>query len=200
LLYATLTAWGMHRMGDADVTKTKLTNWDEFSESIHSCGRAASALRNLHLLAMPADELSARIEALRPVYAGLRLTASGATVVVNSKALYHLLPNLIPPIDRQYTVRFLLQPPEKWKDANGKFRMVSLPSGIDAQFHLFHTTCVRLKQLADRVNPSLFDEEWREHHVTAPKALDNAIVNYVKTVSSTEPSAVRCMSVQCGLA
>ena len=31
MLYATLTAWGMHRMGDAEKTKTKLTEWRVFS-------------------------------------------------------------------------------------------------------------------------------------------------------------------------
>src|SRR5438874_7253110 len=34
MLYATLTAWGMHRMGDPKTTKTKLIDWDCFSESI----------------------------------------------------------------------------------------------------------------------------------------------------------------------
>jgi len=27
---ATLTAWGMHRMGNAETTKTKLTDWDSY--------------------------------------------------------------------------------------------------------------------------------------------------------------------------
>ena len=35
------------------------------------------------------------------------------------------------------------------------------------------------KQLADGVDPVLFDRQRREHGVSPPKALDNAIVNYV---------------------
>ena len=31
MLYATLASWGMHRMGDPDQTKTKLTEWNQFS-------------------------------------------------------------------------------------------------------------------------------------------------------------------------
>ena len=33
MLYATLTAWGMHRMGDSEKTKTRLTSWERFSRS-----------------------------------------------------------------------------------------------------------------------------------------------------------------------
>ena len=38
MLYATLTAWGMHRMGDAERTKTKLMEWAEFRDSILASG------------------------------------------------------------------------------------------------------------------------------------------------------------------
>jgi hypothetical protein len=32
MLYATLTAWGMHRMGDSDISKTRLTPWETFRQ------------------------------------------------------------------------------------------------------------------------------------------------------------------------
>jgi hypothetical protein len=34
MLYATLTAWGMLRMGDTEKTKTKLTEWRVFRDSL----------------------------------------------------------------------------------------------------------------------------------------------------------------------
>jgi hypothetical protein len=33
--------------------------------------------------------------------------ASGTTIVGNSKVMHHMLPNVIPPIDREYTLWFL---------------------------------------------------------------------------------------------
>lgn len=42
MLYATLTAWGPHRMGDSEKTKTKLANWEEFQKSLTA---QAGALR-----------------------------------------------------------------------------------------------------------------------------------------------------------
>ena len=61
--------------------------------------------------------------------------------------------------------------------------MVTLPARIDAQFRLFHKTCVSMKRLADRIDRLIFEKEIRLHDVPAPKALDNAIVNYVRIVS-----------------
>ena len=120
---------------------------------------------------------------MKPHYRTLTLSTSAATVEVNSKALFHMFPEFIPPIDRQYTVRFFQRPPERWRDSKGKFRIVNLPSDVEGQFDLSHRVCVDIKKLADRVEPTILEGERVTHGVTAPKALDNAIVNYVKIVS-----------------
>jgi len=186
MLYATLAAWGMHRMGGADKTKTKLTDWERFSTSITGSAGRLAELRGRTMLDTSPDEYLDTVGRLRPVYEALALTVADATVVVNSKALHHILPEFIPPIDRQYTIRFLTQAPERWRDSRGKWRLISLPAGMDAQFSLFHRTCDALKRLADRVDPALFEEQRRQHAVPAPKALDNAIVNYVRMVAKGE--------------
>lgn len=185
MLYATLTAWGMHRMGG----DTKLTDWKRFQASLVAVAPALAEFRSCKLLDVSESQYSEAVSQLSACYRALDLTVSGATIVVNSKALCHLLPDFIPPIDRQHTIRFFTWAPEHWKDAKGKFRTISLPSGIDAQLSLFNKTCADMKRLADRVNPDLFEAEHRQHQVTAPKALDNAIVNYVRIVSAVRPLA-----------
>jgi hypothetical protein len=182
-LYATLTAWGMHRMGDADRTKTKLTDWDRFRASLQKTAAMLQPLQGLKLTSMSAKEYAEAVANLRKPYDSLQLSESGATIVVNAKALYHLLPDLIPPIDRQYTIRFFRNTPDKWLTAKGKFKTVNLPAGADAQFRLFAETCGKVKSLADRVDSALISQELRDHDVTPPKAIDNAIVNYVRIVS-----------------
>jgi hypothetical protein len=177
-------------MGDVEKTKTKLTEWNQFHESLANSGVALSSLRNVKLLRSSEREYSDAVSALWPCYRALRLSVSEATIVVNSKALYHLLPDFIPPIDRQYTVRFFRQRPEDWRDAKGKFKVIMLPAGLDAQFDLFRAICVELKRLADRIDRTLFDAELREYDVTPPKAIDNAIVNYVRIVSGGTTGAV----------
>jgi len=190
MLYATLASWGMHRMGDPEATKTKLTDWDCFYGSIVTQGDALRQFRHYRMLQMSDAEYSEAVAALKPHYRALDLSVSNATVVVNSKALFHLFPEFIPPIDRQYTVRFFTQSPERWRDSKGKFRIVSLPAGVERQFELFHETCTGIKKLADQIDPGILERERRQHGVTPPKALDNAIVNYVKIVSNQRSNNV----------
>jgi hypothetical protein len=176
MLYATLTAWGMHRMGTG---KTKLTEWRKFSGSILDQASELEQFQSCSFSKMSETDYSNAVLQLRPYYQKLKLSESTATIVVNSKALHHLFPEFIPPIDRQYTVRFFTQEPECWRDKKKKFRTISLPSGTPVQFEWFHWICVGIKRLADRVHPALIEEEFRLRNVMAPKALDNAIVNYV---------------------
>ena len=177
LLYATLTAWGMHRMGPHGA---KLTEWKRFSDSIQRSGSVLRDLRRYRMLKLSVDDYSEVVEAqIKPVYYALDLTESNATVVANAKALHHLVSDLIPPIDRQYTIRFFTQSQDRWLNASGKWSMITLPTALDAQFGLFGKTCVNFKQLAGGVDPTLFDRQRNEHGVSPLKALDNAIVNYV---------------------
>lgn len=190
MLYATLASWGMHRMGDPGATKTKLTEWDLFHNSIMEQRANLEPFRGVRMLGVSEREYSEAVVALKPHYREFKLSVSAATVVVNSKALFHIFPEFIPPIDRQYTIRFFEQPPERWRDSMGKFRMVNLPPDFDGQFDVFCRVCVGIKRLADQIEPQIFDHERLDHGVTAPKAMDNAIVNYVKIVSrkqSNEP-------------
>lgn len=196
MLYATLAAWGMHRMGDARTTKTRLTDWDRFLGSLTKHTEALRSFGRLRLLEISESEYSSAIIALRPYYEDFDLSEADATIVANSKALHHLFPEFIPPIDRQHTIRFFQQTPEQWLDTNGKFKLIQLPPVRDAQFELFHSICVEMKRLADRVDASLFQEERRRHDVTPPKALDNAIVNYVRIIRSSLPATTRRLRAQ----
>jgi hypothetical protein len=184
MLYATLTAWGMHRMGDSDKAKTRLTEWPLFQTSFTSQAEGLKRFKGLRMSEMPESEYSAAILQLQEHYETFKLSVSDATIVVNSKAFHHLFPELIPPIDRQYTVRFFTQGPEKWLDSSGKFRTVQLPRALDDQFHLFHSTCLAIRQLATQVDPDVLCQEREQSQLSTPKALDNAIVNYVRVTAS----------------
>lgn len=59
-----------------------------------------------------------------------------------------------------------------------------VPAGLEAQFDLFRDVSARINRLADGVDGSLFDLELRDHEVTAPKAIDNAIVKFVRVNSA----------------
>jgi hypothetical protein len=126
MLYATLTAWGLHRMGDVERTKTKLRDWKRFHDSLLAQRDALRQFVGHSFLRMREAEYSQAVLELRKCYESRDLSVAGSTVVVNSKALHHVLPELIPPIDRQYTIRFFTQVPEKWRDRKGY--LISAPS------------------------------------------------------------------------
>lgn len=51
MLYATLTAWGMHRMGDAGKTKAKIAEWGAFRDSLLRGGLLLGPVRTATMLA-----------------------------------------------------------------------------------------------------------------------------------------------------
>ena len=177
MLYATLTAWGMHRMGDA---KTKLVSWDQFSASLLKHKALLEPLRGQRMMDLSEAEYLEAVNRLRTPYFALKVSISEASIVANSKTLFHVLPELIPPIDRQYTWRFFHAPPDRWRDSNGKYRAIQLPRGLECQFDAFRDVCLRIKRLADGTGRATIEAERQRHGVTPPKAVDNAIMKYVK--------------------
>lgn len=56
MLYATLTAWGMHRMGDYERTKSKLVDCDAFRKSLPAQCDTFTGLRQLRLLDLSEED------------------------------------------------------------------------------------------------------------------------------------------------
>lgn len=99
-VYATLASWGMHRMGRSG---SKMRSFEVFSQSVQTLkGRIAEA-QNFDFREM--SEINWAI--LKEIFFGVKVMASGTTLVGNSKVMHHMLPNVIPPIDREYTLWFL---------------------------------------------------------------------------------------------
>jgi len=110
MLYATLAAWGLHRMGPGNA---KLRDFSEFALNARTMFERAAAFYGRSILDL--DDPSARdvgrqigrvIEAHKGD-AGLTLAES--VLVANSKALHHFLPDLVPPVDRAYSLMFFFQ-------------------------------------------------------------------------------------------
>gem|GEM_PF-3367234 len=103
LLYATLTSWGMHRMGR---TWTKLRDLSEIQASFLSQRDAIERLQGLRLSQLSQSEAPEVASALWEILDQLEVGVQDTKLVASSKALHHLLPDLAPPIDRQYSLKF----------------------------------------------------------------------------------------------
>lgn len=98
--YAMLAAWGMHRMG------TRGAKVREFSDYEASLGAAWPTI--LGLQGKQPLELEDRDwKDLEAVFSTIHAMASSGSLVGNSKVMAHAVPNLVPPVDREYTLRFL---------------------------------------------------------------------------------------------
>ena len=102
-LYATLTAWGMHRMGPGN---TKLVDLEDMRISFIRQSNKIAEIESFILSELERNVIVDITSRLWEIILQLKVGIGGTKIVANSKALHHLLPNLIPPIDREYTLRF----------------------------------------------------------------------------------------------
>lgn len=160
LLYATLTSWGMHRMGK---TWTKLRDLSEIEASFRGQRETIEEVQELRLSQLLPSEVAEVASALWAVMDRLQVGVQDTKLVANSKALHHLLPDLVPPIDRQYILKFF------YNNTNINRAESMLFREMYAQFH-------RIAQAVAPKFPSLLGSGM---HTSETKIIDNAIVGYV---------------------
>lgn len=99
-IYATLTSWGMHRMGKSG---GKMVMFDVFSKSIENIKDTIIYMQSYD----PLDRNDDYWHELKHIFVSIEVMQTNTKLVGNSKVMCHLIPNLIPPIDRQYTLNYL---------------------------------------------------------------------------------------------
>lgn len=99
-VYATLSAWGMHRMGKGG---SKMQSFDTFRRSVEQIQDALSEAQQFDFREMNNQKWLL----LEQIFRGINVMASGTSLVGNSKVMHHMLPNIVPPIDREYTLWYL---------------------------------------------------------------------------------------------
>lgn len=99
-IYATLTSWGMHRMGKRGA---KMHDFDVFNRSIIALSDPIAQAASYDCQSL--DETKWAV--LHDIFWGLQVMATDIHLVGNSKVMHHLMPHLIPPIDREYTLWYL---------------------------------------------------------------------------------------------
>lgn len=167
-LYATLTAWGMHRMGPGGA---KLVEFPLFSDSFRRLEQPIRKLSVLVLADLPMEEVQSVSEQVWAVISGLNIGCGLTKIVAGSKALHHVLPELVPPMDREYTLRFF-------------FNHKSLNQGdavtFREMFPRFHRIAVECRgQIQSRIG--------RGMNTSPTKVIDNAIVGFVRSKLKNVP-------------
>lgn len=159
-LYAVLTSWGMHRMG---ATSTKLVDFVHFRQQIQSAQEEMKTVAKLNL-ANTSEALQA-LDSIEHIMNQLKVSASSAHLVANSKVLHHILPDLMLPIDRRYTLSYfhLNQTLPSQKEAGSIVRyLFPLFARIAAEKKAFIHSAINLKY-----------ENW---DTSLTKVIDNAVI------------------------
>lgn len=168
LLYATLTAWGMHRMGPGN---TKLRDFEDIAKSLREHSAAIDSLDGLALSRLTERQLDVVALQVWQLLGALNISIAEAKLVANSKALHHILPALVPPIDRTYTFNFFY---------DRTALCITEQSAFREMFARFHQIAVRNSGIIQGIVGS----GW---HTSETKVLDNAIVGYAIGALGVQP-------------
>ena len=104
-VYAVLPSWGMHRLGRQPA---KVGGYESMVESFRRLEGPIAELYDLRITDLTHDDASVVASTLWDILSTAEVSASRTRIVAGSKAMHHLLPDLLPPIDRQYTFTFFL--------------------------------------------------------------------------------------------
>ncbi|MFC9250414.1 hypothetical protein [Amycolatopsis thailandensis] len=102
-VYAVLPSWGMHRMGPQ---KAKVAEFGEIVAALRQSEAEIVELWPFDITTLSEPDAMRAAELAWCVIERVRVSRSGTQIVAGSKFLHHLLPDLIPPIDRAHTFRF----------------------------------------------------------------------------------------------
>lgn len=154
-LYQTLNAWGIGRRA------SRLLPEAEFAEAVREKDTEIAKLEN-ESIEDPNLDTEAVCERAWKLVNELGIVQNDTRIVPGTKALHHILPDLVVPMDRGYTQRFFLwHNPQFQYDQARKFRSI---------FHAF-------VDVARAVKPSQFvTGGWNS---SSTKVIDNAVVGFV---------------------
>ena len=110
MIYAVMPSWGMHRMGSKGA---KMVNYDIFESEIMKNKNELHELRNLNYKNVGVNTI------VNLLTKNIHVSTTNSYLVSSSKVLHHIIPNLVSPIDRNYSIRFM----RKTNDNFGKNAM-----------------------------------------------------------------------------
>lgn len=184
MIYAVLIAWGMHRMGNE--TDTKLVSFEEFCNNFDAEKKPETLkqLRQYKRDCVTLDKATPNIlEDIAKLIVSLKISSSGSQIVSGAKTLHHILPRLVPPIDRAYSIKFMkCDPPFNKKGSpgmNNDEHWYALTFMEKMQSFLTEDKCQNLHIIEDFLKRKHTDEK-SVFLTSIPKVLDNLIVKFVQ--------------------
>lgn len=157
LLHETLKKWGIGKRA------SQLVGITQFREALGECEHELIAMESLSIEDLSNDMVDKVSIALCALVRTIHVVDNNAKVVAGTKTLHHLLPSLVPPMDRAWT---------------GKFFGWSALDWQHKQDELFLEGFATFTRIARMTQPSRFvGQGWR---TSQTKILDNALIGFCK--------------------
>ena len=166
-LYATLPAWGIGGRGNR-----RLVEFREFKEAIKGVAPDLDHLSSLRIEEIPSAKVDSVTCDIWKVIDSLEITDANAKLISGSKAICHLIPDLMMPMDVVYTSKFF-----------GKGNQFGQ---YNRQEPLFRLIFPKLIDIARCIVPKLSKYTRREFDTSIPKTLDNSIIGFMELEKKVE--------------
>lgn len=159
LIYITLDAWNMNQRG------AKLIPFEELKKSVLKIDNR-SLLKDLYaykLNLLSENDLDIVVSKIKQIFYTLKVATTKTKIVGISKALHFLLPDLIMPIDRRYTLNTFY--------GHNKYNQ-----DISKEFKTFKEIFTRFYEIAKELKLSEEDIDNFNWNTSIPKLIDNALI------------------------
>lgn len=154
-MYETLKAWGIGKRASRIVSRS------QFGSNIRNCANQLEAFEKFKIADNNLD-VSRLTTELWKLMRSLHVVENVSLIVPGTKAVHHLLPDLVPPMDRAWTGAFF-----NWSATTFEYEN----RAFDKSFEWF-------LKVANQVDcRSYVGEGWR---TSSTKVLDNALIGYCK--------------------
>ena len=169
-IYETLKMWGMDKKG------AKLECEKIFSKSIIDVLKKSNAqeLLNLKIEELEDQDFEDKLETLTTICFELKASVKMTKIVAATKTLAHIFPNLVPPMDRKYTMNFfgchwdyITEPKKKLERQKEIFRAIMRAM---RDFYSDKNIVAAAKELV---------KNNKKANTSLPKIFDNLIITYM---------------------
>lgn len=171
-VYATLSAWGMHRMGKGG---SKMQSFDKFCQSIEPLLDRVTEAQGFNFKEMSDQKWSV----VKDIFQNINVMASGTSIVGNSKVMHHMLPNIVPPIDREYTLWYLRGNTNIKNDLPSEWRLMK---GIISDFFILVAAD---GEFEDKVTKWMERKNQYPWDTSVLKVIDNLVIGSKKAADES---------------
>ena len=171
MIYALMPSWGMHRMGSKGA---KMENFNVFENEILKNKELLFELKNKKYINANIEDI------LKLITEYIHISKSDSYLVSSSKVLHHIIPEIVSPIDRNYSIRFMQKNKNDWgsKSINIQNEKAYAQIFLEEMHKFIDKNGDKMLNYIVKVNNDNINDETFNTSLT--KTFDNLIMTYVK--------------------